>query len=117
MCIRDRYKEVDDLHWQVEIYDYIYDSEGNHITADDVVFSFNELVESGNAFKYASFESVKKIDDYTVEFTWTAPIDSVGALEWPLSLIHIFPPRFYHCCHRAKWRRKKHSGFSACRSL
>lgn len=34
-----------DLH--VEIYDYIYDSQGNHITADDVVFSYKESCDQG----------------------------------------------------------------------
>lgn len=77
------YKEIDDTHWQVELYDYIYDSEGNHITADDVVYSFEIFVASGRALKFDSFESIKKIDDYTVEFTWTGPINSIGALEWP----------------------------------
>ena len=77
------YTEVDELHWDVEIYDYIYDTNGNHITANDVVFSLNLLKESGNAFKFDSFESAEAMDDYTVRFTWTSPIDSLGALEWP----------------------------------
>ena len=68
------YTEVDDLHWQVELYDYIKDTDGNNITAQDVVFSINTLVDAGKALKYDKFESVKAIDDYTVEFTWTSPI-------------------------------------------
>ena len=38
---------------------------------------------------------MKKIDDYTVEFTWTAPIDSVGALEWPWCRTCIFSQKAY----------------------
>lgn len=89
------YTEVDDLHWDVEIYDYIYDTQGNHITADDVVFSLNLLVESGNAFKFNSFESAEKIDDYTVRFTWTSPINSLGALEWPWCRTCIISQKAY----------------------
>lgn len=89
------YTEVDDLHWDVEIYDYIYDTQGNHITADDVVFSLNLLVESGNAFKFDSFESAEKIDDYTVRFTWTSPINSLGALEWPWCRTCIISQKAY----------------------
>lgn len=84
------YEEVDDTHWRVEIYDYIYDSEGNHITADDVVYSYEVFVDSGRALKFDSFERVEKIDDYTVEFTWTGSIDSIGALEWPWCRTCIF---------------------------
>lgn len=89
------YTEVDDLHWDVEIYDYIYDSDGNHITADDVVFSLNLLVESGNAFKFDSFAGVEKVDDYTVRFTWTSPIESLGALEWPWCRACIISQKAY----------------------
>ena len=89
------YTEVDDLHWQVELYDYIKDTDGNNITADDVVFSINTLVDSGKALKYDKFESVKAVDDYTVEFTWTSPIDGIGDLEWPWCRTPIFSQKAY----------------------
>lgn len=76
------YQVVDDLHYQVVIHDNINDSEGNHITADDVVFSYNWLVDSGYALKYDRFGGIEKIDDYTVEFTWNTPITDLGALEF-----------------------------------
>jgi len=76
------YEEVDDLHWNVEIYDYVQDSAGNPITADDIIFSYQLLLDSGKAAKFDSFESIDKVDDYTVQFTWTKTIDSVGELEW-----------------------------------
>ena len=89
------YTEVDDTHWQVQIYDNIYDTAGNQITADDVVFSVNALVESGNAFKYDIFDSIKKVDDYTVEYTWTTPVTEVGALEWPWCRTWIVSQKSY----------------------
>lgn len=89
------YTEVDDLHWDVEIYDNIYDSEGNHITASDVVFSYNTLVEAGTAVKYDIFDSVEVKNDYTVTFTWTKPVDELGELEWPWCRTVIFSQAAY----------------------
>ncbi|MBE6016546.1 MAG: ABC transporter substrate-binding protein [Lachnospiraceae bacterium] len=81
---------VDSLHYQVEIYDCIYDSNGNHITADDVVYSVNWLVESGECPKYEVFDSIKKIDDYTVEWTWKFEPTSWDELEFPMTRTWIF---------------------------
>ena len=89
------YEEVDDLHWDVHLYDNIYDSEGNHITASDVVFSIGVLQDSGHAVKYDYFEKAEAKDDYTVEFTWTKPIDAVGALEWPWCRTKVFSQKAY----------------------
>ncbi len=89
------YEQVDDLHWDVHLYDYIKDSNGNPITASDVVFSIQVLQESGHAVKYDYFESAEAIDDYTVRFTWTKPIDSVGALEWPWCRTFIISQKSY----------------------
>ena len=54
----------DNLTYDVEIYDNIYDSNGNHITADDVVFSFHAYKESGVGL--AKTESIEKTGDYSV---------------------------------------------------
>lgn len=87
--------QVDATHWDVEIYNYIKDSKGNNITADDIVFSYKTLIASGKAAKFDSFSDIKKVDDYTVEFTWTKPIDSVGELEWPLCRCFIVSQKAY----------------------
>lgn len=89
------YTEVDDTHWDVELYDYIKDSAGNAITADDVVFSYKTLMDSGKAAKWDTFSDITKKDDYTVEFTWTKPIDSVGELEWVLCRTNIVSQKAY----------------------
>lgn len=89
------YTEVDELHWQVELYDYITDTNGNNITAQDVVFSIQTLIDAGKAVKYDKFESAVAIDDYTVEFTWTSPIDGIGDLEWPWCRTAIFSQKSY----------------------
>ena len=87
--------KVDDTHWDVQIYDYITDSEGNKITADDIVFSYQTFIASGKAARFDAFSDIKKIDDYTVEFTWSKPIDSVGELEWPLCRCYIVSQKAY----------------------
>jgi len=84
------YTVVDDLHYQVHLYDYIYDSAGNHITANDVVFSTQQLIEAGFNFKWYMFGDIQAIDDYTVEYTWTKPITDVGELEFPWCRAIIF---------------------------
>ena len=46
------YTVVDELTYDVQLYENIYDSAGNHITASDVVFSTQKLVEAGMNFKW-----------------------------------------------------------------
>ena len=87
--------ETDDLTWDVELYDYITDTDGKNITADDVVYSYDVMLASGKAVKYDYFESVEALDTYTVRFHWTKPIDSLGALEWPWCRTYIFSKESY----------------------
>ena len=67
---KDWYMDGNDLY--VEIYDYIYDSEGNHITADDVVFSYDYSWDNGYTTSlYKTYtDGVEKVDDYKVVFHW-----------------------------------------------
>lgn len=44
-------ERLDNYTMRVTIYDYIYDSAGNHLTANDVAFSFNTWAEKGNSVK------------------------------------------------------------------
>lgn len=61
------YTKVDPTTYDVEIFDYVYDSEGNHITADDVVFSIEECINQGNlAMQVGAIASVEKTGDYTI---------------------------------------------------
>ena len=90
------YTEVDENTWDVELYDYIVDSDGNNITASDVVFSYKVLIDSGKAARFDAYESVEAIDDYTVRFHWTKKIDGVGELEWPLCRTEIISEKAYN---------------------
>ena len=70
------YEQIDDVTYQVTLYDYIYDSKGNHITADDIIWSAQTSMELGQFVDYgAGVESIEKVDDYTIIFhmTNTAP--------------------------------------------
>ena len=42
----ESYEQVDDVTYDVTIYDYITDAEGNNITASDVVFSFKQYMQN-----------------------------------------------------------------------
>ncbi|MGM9606118.1 MAG: ABC transporter substrate-binding protein [Oscillospiraceae bacterium] len=81
---------VDATTTDVTIYDCVYDSAGNHITADDVVYSVNWLVDSGNALKYEIFDSVEAIEEFTVRFHWAFAPTSLSDLEFPLARTMIF---------------------------
>jgi ABC-type transport system substrate-binding protein len=89
------FTKVDDLHYDVQLYENIYDSAGNHITASDVVFSTQKLVEAGFNFKWYMVGDIQAKDDYTVEYTWTKPITDVGELEFPWCRTAIFSQKSY----------------------
>lgn len=57
----------------VEIYDYVTDSEGNAITASDVVFSFNTCMASGAFFK-RYFDSIEQTGEYSVKIKYTCDV-------------------------------------------
>ncbi len=81
---------VDPTHWQVHLFEKIYDSAGNHITAEDVVFSVEWLRNAGEDLNYELFDSVKAVDDYTVEYTWKETPTSTSQIEFPFTRTFIF---------------------------
>lgn len=99
LCIRDGFggplvgvmasdiEEIDGFTYRVTIYDYVYDSQGNHITASDVAYSYTKCKELGIVTKMYYLDSATMVDDYTVEFKLTA--DGVGVIEDMLSKIYI----------------------------
>lgn len=93
--IAKEWKEIDDTHFEVKIYDYVYDSEGNHITASDVAFSFNTYKDSGFARDFNYFQSVEAKDDCTVEFTWTEKMESLTAFASMMTKTYIVSEKAY----------------------
>jgi len=63
---------VDDLTYDVEIYDYITDQAGNPLTASDIKFCYDTAQATGNLPKLASIASVEVLSDYVVRFTFSS---------------------------------------------
>lgn len=81
--------------YDIEIYDYITDSDGNPMTADDVVFSYNKYLELGFNVQYvSSLKSVEKTGDYTVRITMSDDAQ-IGALETMLEKVRIITQAAY----------------------
>ena len=55
---------VDDLTYDVEIWDYIYDQAGNHLTANDIKFCYDSAIATGNLPKLASLRFRKNDKRY-----------------------------------------------------
>lgn len=72
-------EKIDNYTTRVTIYDYIYDSAGNHLTASDVAFSFNTWAEAGNSVKCKLLDSCTVVDEFTVDIKLNT--DSVGDVE------------------------------------
>lgn len=86
----------DDTHTIVELYENIYDSEGNHITASDVVFSYELNANSGYAYKFDYYQSAEAVDEYTVRFTWTEAFGTLDATYYHLANVAIVDEERYN---------------------
>ncbi len=75
---------IDPTTWEFKLQQGVKFHDGSEMTADDVVFTFNRIIqENGIEFPdphtsprkglIAPLESVEKIDDYTVRFNLSAP--------------------------------------------
>lgn len=67
--------------YTVYIYDYIYDHNGNHVTAEDVVFSYTHQFEKETTSGWGDFVSAEATDETTVVFTFTDEQSGLGELE------------------------------------
>ena len=83
--------------YDLEIYDYITDTAGNHLTADDVIFSFNECLENGKGNQHSALtggmDSIEKTGEYSVRITWKR--NSAGEFEDTLSKVLIVSQKAY----------------------
>jgi len=73
-------EQVEDRTFNVKIFDYVYDSAGNQITAADVAWSYNTAIEMGNLRPLGDIEPVTVVDEYTVQFVFKKDL-GVGTLE------------------------------------
>lgn len=67
----------DNLTWTFTLRDDVVFHNGREFTADDVVFSYERIMDpdvaANNAFRFASVESVVAVDDTTVEINLNRP--------------------------------------------
>jgi ABC-type transport system substrate-binding protein len=78
--LMSNWKQVDDITYDVTIYDYIYDTAGNHVTASDVKFSYDTSKTLGNMPKLNIINNIEIIDGYTARFVFKNPL-TLGDLE------------------------------------
>lgn len=85
-----------DRTFTVKLYENIHDSEGNPINAHDVEFCYapEQVGASEMGMLTAAIESVKAVDDYTVEFVW-AQTPIIGAFEHVVSYVNIVSQAAY----------------------
>lgn len=93
--IAKNWYEKDDTHFIVELYDYVFDTDGNNITASDVAFSFDTFANSGFARDFNYYDSCNVIDEYTVEFVWKEPITGLTNLASMLTKTYICSEKAY----------------------
>lgn len=63
----------DGLTWTVALRDDVKFSDGEPLTADDVVFTYKSAMESGSVVDLTVLETVRARDEYTVEFILKQP--------------------------------------------
>lgn len=79
--LMESYEVLEDGTYRLTLYDYIHDTAGNPLTAQDVAFSFNKAKEIGNLPKLKDIESITAVDDVTVDFKFAnLSLGSVEAL-------------------------------------
>lgn len=84
-----------DEYLEVTIYENIYDQDGNHITADDVVFSYGIYAESGTAQQWIGYvKDYEKTGEYSVRFNFEQPV--VGdAFRYSFAYVGIVSQKAY----------------------
>jgi len=85
----------DGLTWTYQIREGTTFSDGEPVTAEDVAFTFNTILndETGamaNANYVESFESVTAVDEYTVEVTLSEPQATMETLDIPIVPQHVW---------------------------
>lgn len=67
--IANDYEVSDDgLQWTIEIRDDVLFSDGEELTAEDIVFTYETAKDSASVVDLTNLESIEKISDYTIVF-------------------------------------------------
>lgn len=89
------WKQVDDTTYQFTLYDYIKDTDGNNITASDVVFSYELEKNGGYAANFGLYKSAEVVETYVVQINLNAPIDDLVSFEAIFSQVDIVSEKAY----------------------
>ncbi|MCD8073900.1 MAG: ABC transporter substrate-binding protein [Lachnospiraceae bacterium] len=65
----------------MNIYEGVTDSDGNEITAEDVVFSFQTYIDSGNARDFDDYDYSEATDTYQVTFHFKQKLSSLDGFD------------------------------------
>lgn len=63
----------DGLTWEIKLRDDVEWHDGEPFTAEDVVFSYNFLVDAGRAQELTVIESIEAVDEHTLSIQLSAP--------------------------------------------
>src|SRR5690606_31596000 len=71
------WEPVDEVTWEFKLRDDVLFHDGTKMTADDVVFSFNRMLDPNSTFRVSAYiemvERAEKVDDYTVRIITKEP--------------------------------------------
>jgi ABC-type transport system substrate-binding protein len=81
------YKKVDAMTYNIEIWDTVYDTAGNHIDASDVVWSHQQAIKAATNTNTRYIKSIEQTGDYTIRLVLTA--DFVGVFENVVKIVCI----------------------------
>ncbi|MDR1468402.1 MAG: ABC transporter substrate-binding protein [Spirochaetaceae bacterium] len=93
-CLMKSWKQVDNVTYQITLYDYIVDSAGNKMKASDIKFSYDTAIASGTQPKLSVIDTVSVVDQYTAAFKFKSPL-ALGDLEAVWSEIPVITEAAY----------------------
>ena len=82
--------------YTVYIYDYVTDHQGNHITANDVKWSFEYQFEHEATSGWGAFKNVEVIDDTTCVFHFENELNQIGELKNVLARCYIISEKAWN---------------------
>ncbi len=89
-----RMEKIDEMTYEFELYDYIHDSLGNHITANDAKFCLETIGSSADYQRIKnSLDYVEVVDDYT--FRVHLKSNDFGAIEFILLKTPVVSQKWY----------------------
>ncbi len=83
----------DGITWNIELFDYVTDSEGNNITASDIVWVIEENMRQALKPAFNKVESVEQTGDYSLIVTMKQ--DVVNAFELILASTYVVSQKAY----------------------